>query len=123
MLRTGDLLPHFSVTSLDGTRVDYATIWQRKILVLISLPSETFADVSQFAAEMATVSGPDAECVVTRDRVAGVPRPAAIVADQWGEVVHVATGSHAGELPSAQDLISWVEHVRNRCPECEGEAK
>jgi hypothetical protein len=118
MLRTGDLLPHFSVTSLDGKRVDYATIWQRKILVLVSLPPEKLADVPPFAAEMAAVSGPDAECVITRDRVAGVPSPGAVVADQWGEVVYVA-----GELPSAQDLSDWVEHVRNRCPECEGEAR
>ena len=135
MLRTGDQLPHFSVTALDGQRVTYATIWQRKIVVLVILPAvqstPSLVNVQAFEAEMRAACGPassgvdrsDAECVITRDRVDAVPCPGAIVADRWGEVVHVASSPHPGELPDAQDLIEWVEHVRNRCPECEGEAK
>ena len=126
MLRPGDQLPHFTVTALDRQPVNYSTIWQRKILVLVSLPPEgsmPLVDVSEFVAEMRGASQPDTECVITRDRVDGVPCPGAVVADRWGEVVHVASSAHPGELPDAQDLIEWVEHVRNRCPECEGEAK
>jgi hypothetical protein len=126
MLRTGDPLPHFNVTALDGQRVAYAAIWQRKIVVLVLLPevgsTPPPVDVQTFAAEMQAAGG-DAECVITRDRVDGVPCPGAVVADRWGEVVHVASTAGPGELPDAQDLIEWVEHVRNRCPECEGEAK
>ena len=126
MLRTGDPLPHFRVTALDGQRVTYATIWQRKIVVLVTLPpvesTPSLVNVQAFAAEMQAACG-DAECVITRDRVDGVPCPGAVVADRWGEVVHVASSAHPGELPDAPDLIEWVEHVRNRCPECEGEAK
>ena len=80
MLRPGDRLPHFSVTSVGGHRVDYATIWQRKILVLVSLPAEEstpFVDLSEFVAVMrgasqlasSGVERPDAECLITRDRV------------------------------------------------------
>jgi hypothetical protein len=126
MLRTGDQLPHFSVTALDGRRVDYAKIWQQQILVLVCVPaveSATSAVVSEFAAGMQAAIQPDAACVITRDRVDGVPSPGAVVADRWGEVAHVASSAHPGELPDAQDLIDWVEHVRNRCPECEGEAR
>jgi hypothetical protein len=126
MLRTGDPLPHFCVTAFDGKRVDYATIWQRKILVLVVLPavesSPSLPNIQAFAADMQAAGG-DAECVITRDRVDGVPCPGAVVADRWGEVVHVASSADPGEMPDAQDLIEWVEHVRNRCPECEGEAK
>jgi hypothetical protein len=126
MLRTGDPLPHFSVTALDGRRVTYATIWQQQIVVLVILPAAeptpSLARVQAFAAELQAACG-DAECVITRDGVDGVPCPGAVVADRWGEVVHVASSAHPGELPDAPDLIEWVEHVRNRCPECEGEAK
>lgn len=126
MLQTGEQISHFSVTNLDGEQVDYATIWQRKVLVLVSLPADEsvpLVDVSEFVAAMRTASQPDTECVITQDRVDGVPCPGAVVADRWGEVVHVASSSHAAELPDARDLIAWVEHIRNRCPECEGEAK
>ena len=126
MLQSGEQISRFSVTNLDGQRVDYATIWQRKVLVLVSLPADESAplvDVSEFVAAMRAASQPDIGCVITRDRVDGVPCPGAVVADRWGEVVHVASSSQAGELPDARDLIAWVEHIRNRCPECEGEAK
>ena len=38
MLQRGDLLPHFTVTTLHGDEFSYATIWQRRNLVLVALP-------------------------------------------------------------------------------------
>jgi len=65
----------------------------------------------------------NSECVITRDRVPGVPCPSAVVADRWGEVVYVATASDVADLPSAQELVDWVTYLQTQCPECEGEAR
>ena len=61
--------------------------------------------------------------MITRDTVSGIPSPAVIVADRWGEIVHIAAGSQAGELPQAHELVEWVTYVQHQCPECEGEAR
>ena len=37
MLKTGDLLPHFNVTTLGGEPFAYSDVWQRKNLLLVSL--------------------------------------------------------------------------------------
>jgi hypothetical protein len=50
--------------------------------------------------------------------VTGVPRPGALVADRWGEVVHVEDG-----WPTVSSLLEWLDYVAHRCPECEGEAR
>ena len=128
MLRPGDPIPHFDVTNLHGEAVAYSTIWQHRNLVLITLPGVdpegTFTDyASQVTAEGRPPTGAHTEWVVTRESVTGIPSPAVIVADRWGEIVHVATGSHARELPAAHELVEWVTYVQHRCPECEGESK
>jgi hypothetical protein len=128
MLRPGDLIPHFDVTDLHRRAVAYSTIWQRKNLVLITLPTsdsdEAFRNyVSQVTAQGPALTGDDTEWVITQDTVAGIPSPAVVVADRWGEIVHVGTGAQASELPPADEIVEWVTYVQHRCPECEGEAQ
>ncbi len=128
MLQRGDLIPHFDVTSLQGDTVSYSTLWQRRNLVLITVPASdpdgTFTHyVSQLSARGPASTAADTEWVITRDAVTGVPCPGVVVADRWGEVIHVATGSQASELPLADELVDWVTYVQHQCPECEGEAK
>jgi hypothetical protein len=60
---------------------------------------------------------------VTADRVPGIQSPAVVVADRWGEIVHVATTSRVDDLTSPEELLEWVDYLHRRCPECEGEAK
>jgi hypothetical protein len=79
--------------------------------------------VSQLAAQRSEFAGKGAECVVTRDGVPGIQSPAVVVADRWGEVVHVAATSQVGELTSPAELLQWVDYLGRRCPECEGEAR
>jgi hypothetical protein len=126
MLRRGDSVPHFSVTTVDGREVRYSMIWQRRNLVLITIPTGDSASartyVSQLTAEMPAFKGHDTECVITRDVVAGIPSPAVVIADRWGEIVQVMTGSEVADLPPPPELLEWVEYVQSRCPECEGEA-
>lgn len=121
MLAPGDLVPHFEVTTLAGDRFEYSSIWQRRNLVLIALPSDAAAPehAPWMAASARAATDEDTVWVVTADRVAGAPYPGIVVADRWGEVVHVA----AAPLPSPDEVAQWVHDLELRCPECEGEAK
>jgi hypothetical protein len=126
MLHPGDLLPHFEVTDLDGRRIDYSSIWQRKNLVLVTL-SDTHPSSRSYAERLMArgrdSKTDDTEWVVTCDHVPGIPSPGAVVADRWGELIHVAHAPDVAHLPVPDELDEWVDYVRHRCPECEGEAK
>ena len=126
MLQTGDLVPHFTVTTFSGGSFDYSDIWQRKNLVLVLLPAESAAStkfVDQLTAHMSELTGDDSACVITRDSVSGVPSPGIIVADRWGEIHHVAEGKTVDDLAGPDDVIEWLRYVQHQCPECEGEAR
>jgi peroxiredoxin len=127
MLRRGELVPHFIVKTLHGDEFSYATIWQRRSLVLIALPvtdSESARSyVSELAACSAEFSASEADCVITQDRIQEIPGPAVLVADRWGEVVCIAATSDVRDLPHVEDVLEWLRYVQTRCPECEGESK
>jgi hypothetical protein len=127
MLQRGELIPHFEVTTLGGQRINYATLWQRKNLVLVTLPatdsdtSRTY--VSELSDRIAQFRGQNTDCVMTREQVPGIPYPGALVADKWGEIIYVRAASEVAHLPTAEDLSDWIKYVENRCPECEGEVR
>ena len=127
MLQRGDSVPHFEARTVGGESFSYSAAWQRRNLVLVALPAEESEVVRGYVARVmarqAEFSAMDAECVMTRERVSGVPSPGVVVADRWGEVVHVASTSHVEELTSPEELLDWVDYLHRRCPECEGEAK
>ena len=124
MLQRGDAVPHFTVRTAHGGTVDYASLWQQRNLVLILLAAELDDSAGQ-AKRIATAASeaPDTEWVITRDPIEGVPRPGVLVADRWGEIVHIASTSADAGLPDVDDLLEWLHFTRMRCPECEGEAK
>jgi hypothetical protein len=125
-LKPGDLLPHFTVSDLYGRRVDYSSIWQRQNLVLVMLPDSgpsSHAYAEQLMARAGDSQKDDTTWLVTRERIAGMPNPGAVIADRWGELVHVAHAPDVAHLPVPDDLVEWVDYVRHRCPECEGEAR
>jgi hypothetical protein len=127
MLQRGDSVPHFEVKTIGGELFSYSTIWQRRNLVLLAIPaaeseaSRTY--ISQVVARRSEFTAKDTECVVTGDRVPGIQSPAVVVADRWGEIVHVATTSQVDDLTSPEELLDWVDYLDRRCPKCEGEAK
>jgi hypothetical protein len=127
MLQRGDSVPHLEVATVGGELFSYSTIWQRKNLVLLCLPAaeshSSAAYISELVARKADFDAQGTVCVVTRDPVAGIASPGIIVADRWGEIVHVAQASRVDDLNSPQDLLDWVDYLGRRCPECEGEAK
>jgi hypothetical protein len=123
-LQRGDQVPRFEVRTLDGRLFSYSSIWQLRNLVLVTLPDRFESSyASALAGLAAEFESRETTCVITRDRLAGVPTPGAVVADRWGEIVYVATGPEAVCLPHASELIEWIDYVRMRCAECEGEAK
>lgn len=123
----GDPVPHFRVATVDDRTIEYSTIWQRRNLVLVTLidtdsaPSRRY--VSQLSAATPAFQNQETECVITRDAVAGVASPAVVIADRWGEIVYVASGSNVADLPRLPEILEWIAYLQTRCPECEGETK
>jgi hypothetical protein len=124
MFHRGDMFPHIQVNTLNGQTFRYATIWQSKQLVLVVVgTSQADSDyASALTARASEFNNRETECVVTHDDVIGLRTPSVVIADRWGEVIHIAEPSASGELPSVDELIEWVDYVRQRCPECEGES-
>jgi hypothetical protein len=124
MLKPGDLVPHFVVRNLDGDTVAYAAVWQHRNLILAAVPAgAAFEAYVSLLADRASSFGLDTECVITHDIVGGLPYPGVVVADRWGEIVHLASAADEARLPDVGELQDWVDYVQRRCPECEGEAK
>ena len=121
-LTAGDALPFFDVVTVDGSRVAYEQLWQQRNVVLISLPSDESESDQGLVTLLTSIRGQfealQTVCVLTRDGVARVPRPAVVIADRWGEVQSVAAG-----LPEPQDLLDTLEYLQQKCPECEGESR
>lgn len=126
-LQPGDQVPHFHVMNVQGQVVNYSTIWQQKNLILVTLPvSDPLGWFSKYIgglSRVAALTAPGTECVITRDVVAGTGRPGALVADRWGEIVHVTRASAVTALPGPDDLLDWFDYLERQCPECQGEAK
>jgi hypothetical protein len=124
-LRQGDQVPHVQVRTVEGTAVSYSDIWQRQNLLLIVLSETSAADefMAALRAHREEFEELQSVYVVTRDRVAGTHPDSALVADRWGEIVHVAPASASGGLPPVEELLEWLRYIQHRCPECEGEAR
>ena len=127
MLSVGELLPHFEATTVTGESFMYSRVWQHKNLVLVVLPIDDEAAGVAYDArlrdQIVAFCAADTVCVVTLDRVSGLPGRAVAIADRWGEIAYVATVDNPSRLPSPSDLLEWVSYVQRRCPECEGETK
>jgi hypothetical protein len=125
-IRAHDLMPSFTASGADGTPVRYDDIWQRKNLLLVSLPDDdpTAAAYARSLSVLEPDLGAyDASLIVTTTRIEGVPSPGVVVADRWGEVYYVQEADRASGLPAPDELMEWLRYVRNECPECQGEAR
>ena len=127
MLQRGDPVPHFEAIGHTGEPARYAAIWQRSNLVLVALrgaASESRRDyIASLSARLSEFSRHNTVCVILPESAPGLPPLGALVADKWGEIVHLTIPADAAGLPSPDDLLEWVEYVQTRCPECEGEAR
>ena len=126
MLQAGHQVPHFRVSAIDGTGLEYKSLWQRQHLLLVCLPAADDAESRSYieaVRQAACLFAPDdVACVFTRDAIDGISRPGVVIADRWGEIVFVAHAAEVSMLPSPRELSDWVRYVQSKCPECEGEA-
>jgi hypothetical protein len=116
------LIPHFDVTTVDGRRVRYQEIWQRRNLVLVTASSRDRDAAARYASRLQArrqeFEQADASVVVTTDPVPGLAPPMVAIADRWGEILHVADPADVARFPDVDELLSWVQFVRMQCPEC-----
>ena len=119
-------VPHFAVTTLTGNTVRYVDVWQQHPLVLVVLPPTAAEEDAEYLARLHehadTLSTQGAAIVVTRDAIPGLPAPAVVIADRWGEIVSMTTADFAA-LPGGTAIAEWLQYLEHRCPECEGEAR
>jgi hypothetical protein len=121
--RTGALIPHFEVATVDGNRVKYADLWQRRNVVVLTLPDKLDDTTRRYAAELQTrlaeLKPDDTTLIVVVGSVHSLPASSLIVADRWGEIAHIEELSpDIAAWPSAIEIVEWVEFVRSKCPEC-----
>ena len=114
-------VPHFEVTTIDGRRVRYDDIWQRRNLLFVLLsPQERENSVryaSQLEARRAEFEQEETTIVVTTDAVPKLAAPVVLVADRWGEILYLESGQ-AYRPPDVDELLSWVHFAEIQCPEC-----
>jgi hypothetical protein len=125
-IRVRDVMPMFTALSADGSLVSYEDIWQRKNLVLVTLPEDNptrTAYTTSLNMLVDSIACSDTTVVITTTPIDGVPCPGVVVADRWGEVYFVQQAARASELASPEELIEWVRYVQIQCPECQGETR
>lgn len=110
-------VPHFDVTDVDGRRVRYRDLWQRRQLLLALFEPEDVERADDLAMQLKArgdeLDQTDTVAVVTTDVVPGLPAPRVVIADRWGEIQHVVE-----TLPDVDEMLSWTKFVRMQCPEC-----
>lgn len=91
--------------------------WDGRVLVVADQEADSAEALSSPGKVLRVVRDPD-----DRLRRAGVPTPAILIADQWGEI-HAAEPAGPGHAFIAPDeVVSWLRYLAIQCPECQGEA-
>jgi peroxiredoxin len=123
-LQERDQLPHFEVATLDGRRIRYDELWQRRNLALILTDPRQRREAMAFAAQLSAhakeLEEAEATVVVTSDPIPGLRAPCVVVADRWGEILHIemSKSGDVAELANVGELLEWVRFARIQCPEC-----
>jgi hypothetical protein len=114
-------VPHFDVTTLDGSHVRYRDLWQHRNLVFVSVGEDDHAS-RNYACDLqcrrSDFDAADTSLVISTDTVDGLPAPGVLVADRWGEIVELFMPARSAPMPSADELLEWIAFVRMQCPEC-----
>jgi hypothetical protein len=120
------LLPHFEIADVSGAPFRYRDIWQRANVLVVCLAGAEPRAAERYRAAIErvreAVAATETRLLVTRHAIAGLPAPAVVIGDRWGEVQHLTTAdSSLAAFPAPEELLDWLHYVRMRCPECEGE--
>jgi hypothetical protein len=72
------------------------------------------------AATFAETTTDALEVLVDAESAFGSGHAALVVTDEWGEVHFVADAGAGHELPSGEEIVTWIRFLAIQCPECEG---
>jgi hypothetical protein len=116
-------VPHFDVSTVDGRRVQYDEIWQRRNLLLAIVSASERETAAQYASQLQAraeeFEQEETTVVVTVDVVPPLSVPTVLVADRWGEILfRESPGDRTWRLPDVEELLSWVHFAEIQCPEC-----
>ena len=117
-------VPHFEVTTIDEDRVLYREIWQRRNLVLVLVAPDQRGAAERYAQQLTDrqheFEDAETSIVVTADSLPGLPPPRVVIADRWGEILHIASapGGDVSQLLSVEEALTWVRFAQIQCPEC-----
>src|SRR5688572_9705258 len=78
------------------------------------------AYLQKLAAQADEIGEWDGRVVPVRE--AAEDAPAVIIADQWGEIAVVEPAGEAHRFIEPVEVITWLQYIAMKCPECEGEA-
>ena len=125
VLGPGLHVPHVDLITAAGDRVRYADLWQRRALLLITVrdPADAGAFEEALGDRDGEIDALGAKAVVSATTLEGLPHPGILVADRWGEICHVSPRPESCTTTFVDELMSWLQFVQARCPECEGEAR
>lgn len=123
MWSEGDRLPNVEAHTLDGRAVHTGEFGQRQAVALIVIgPREAAVspwrnwldDLGALRPEFASL---ETVVAVSHDLVEGCEFPTALVADRWGEIMHLRRLVVAGDRvePSPADIVEWARNVHYRC--------
>jgi len=113
-------VPHFDVVTLNGQRVHYRDLWQRRNVVLLLVSPGDRGVAERFAAQVdahrSEFEESDADVVVTTGPVPGFSPPRLVVADRWGEILHMEAPEHASghERLTHAGAVPWGSFRPNR---------
>ena len=100
-----------------GLKKQYGAIRDAGSEVLVVLP-DSAGQAREMSAALAApfpiLADADGQA---HDRFGASDGPAAYVADRFGEIHFAARSAEGGALPSALDLLGWLNHIEMLCPE------
>lgn len=136
-LARGELLPHVDGWDLSGRALPYGEVWQRQHVLVFVLEgwrtqglartgagpvdaeaAPALAYLTALRARVGVLQPPNATLFITEPQ-GRLQADSLIVADQWGEIAHVAhLDRDVSTWPSHDAVMEWTEFVRMKCPEC-----
>ena len=128
-LEKGQRLPMMSVEPVQGGAPVALRRAGRLATVLITMHpdcDECAAYVDALAERQSDIDDWDGRVVATyaSDELAaaGIPAPAVLIADQWGELFVVEPAGDDHGFIEPDEVVSWLRYLAIQCPECQGEA-
>jgi hypothetical protein len=88
-------------------------------IVSADLISAASPYLSALESRLSELKPDDTSLVVVDHSIDGLPLNSVVIADRWGDIVHLERlASDQEAWPSITGILEWVEFIRVKCPEC-----